>query len=202
MSTRRAERQEWQRRYIQERAMNVFAASGYHGTTMEMVAEAAEVSKGTLYNYFSDRAHVVIFIENRVFEPLGQKLDEIVGGELPAVEKLRALCTEVIDSVYRERVLVLAMFHKEMLEGAVKEAKAAKRQRAVSHISQILEQGIQSGELRPVPVAAAAKVVLGAITGLVDSMVYSGDFLPAEDVVPPMLDVLLRGLERPSASEP
>jgi AcrR family transcriptional regulator len=177
-------------------SVKIITEEGIVALTLDRIAKEIGVSRPTLYNYFPDRAGIVTFIENRAFEPLGALLEEIVAAEGAAQDKLAQICTAVIDSVYRERALVLAIFHKEMLEGVVKDAKAAKRERAVALISKVLEHGIESGELRPLPVQAAAEVILGAITGLVDSMVYSGSFRTADEVVPPMLDVLLRGLEK------
>lgn len=183
-------------------SVKILTEDGFAALTLDRIARDIGVSRPTLYNYFSDRAGVVNFIEDRVFEPLEASLDEIVAGDGTAADKLQAMCSAVIDSIYRERALVLAMFHKEMLDGAVKEAKAAKRERAIGLLSRVLEDGVRSGELREVALRPAAEVVFGAITGLVDGMVYSGRFVTADQAVPPMLDVLLRGLESGPAATP
>lgn len=180
-------------------SVKILTEEGFAALTLDRIATEIGVSRPTLYNYFPDRAGVVIFIENRLFAPLETLLDEIAAGPAPAREKLAALCTAVIDGVYQERALVLAVFHKEMLEGAVKQAKAAKRERAIALVAAIIDQGVRSGELRVVPVRAAAEVVFGAISGMVDSMVFSGRFRTAAETVPPLLDVILRGLARPAA---
>ncbi len=183
-------------------SVRILTEEGIAALTLDRIATEIGVSRPTLYNYFRDRAGVVTFIEDRVFAPLEALLDEIVGGHAPAREKLEALCTAVVDGVYRERALVLAIFHKEMLEGAVKEAKAAKRERAIGLVARVLEEGMRTGELRAVPVRSAAEVVFGAINGMVDSMVYSGRFRTGAEVVPPVLDVLLRGLDRAPGPRP
>lgn len=177
-------------------SVKILTEEGFAALTLDRIARDIGVSRPTLYNYFSDRAGVVNFIEDRVFEPLEASLEEIVAGDGSARDKLHAVCTAVIDSIYNERALVLAMFHKEMLDGAVKESKAAKRERAIGLLTRVLKEGVRSGELRDLQLRPAAEVIFGAITGLVDGMVYSGAFLPAAEVVPPMLDVLLLGLVR------
>ena len=40
----------------------LFTAKGYEETTMEDIAEAAEVSKATLYNYFSSKENLLLGI--------------------------------------------------------------------------------------------------------------------------------------------
>lgn len=49
------ERQAVKREKILQGAMKVFLASGYAGTSMDRVAEAAGVSKQTIYSYFQDK---------------------------------------------------------------------------------------------------------------------------------------------------
>jgi len=55
MPSRKEREREFHRRFILERAVSLFAEHGFDATTMDMIAEAAEVSKGTVYNYFSNK---------------------------------------------------------------------------------------------------------------------------------------------------
>lgn len=55
MTSRKEREREFHRRFILERAVSLFARHGFEATTMDMIAEAAEVSKGTVYNYFSNK---------------------------------------------------------------------------------------------------------------------------------------------------
>lgn len=53
--TRRARRVAQRRAQILEAAETVFAAKGYHRATTREIARAADVSEGTLYNYFANK---------------------------------------------------------------------------------------------------------------------------------------------------
>jgi len=55
MPSRKEREREFHRRFILERAVSLFARHGFEATTMDMIAEAAEVSKGTVYNYFANK---------------------------------------------------------------------------------------------------------------------------------------------------
>ncbi|GAA3837991.1 TetR family transcriptional regulator [Sphaerisporangium flaviroseum] len=48
------------RRAIQEHALRLFAEQGYDGTTIEQIAEAAEVSPSTFFRYFPTKDDVVM----------------------------------------------------------------------------------------------------------------------------------------------
>jgi AcrR family transcriptional regulator len=48
------------RRTIQEQALRLFAEQGYEATTVEQIAEAAEVSPSTFFRYFPTKEDVVL----------------------------------------------------------------------------------------------------------------------------------------------
>ena len=78
MSTRQKQEREWHRQFILERAANEFAERGYEGTTMDRIAEAAEVSKGTLYNYFSGKQEIFFSILHNGMDQVLQMIDQHV----------------------------------------------------------------------------------------------------------------------------
>ncbi|HEU4611403.1 MAG TPA: TetR/AcrR family transcriptional regulator, partial [Kofleriaceae bacterium] len=60
------------RRRILDAALRVFAARGYHGTSVPEVAETAKVGVGTLYRYFEDKNALV----NEVYRDAKQRLKD------------------------------------------------------------------------------------------------------------------------------
>ncbi|HHY73468.1 MAG TPA: TetR/AcrR family transcriptional regulator [Bacillus bacterium] len=47
---------------IIEKAIKLFVAKGYHSTSMQEIAEACGIAKGTLYNYFESKEDVMLSI--------------------------------------------------------------------------------------------------------------------------------------------
>jgi AcrR family transcriptional regulator len=70
-STRRDRRIVARRTQILEAAEAVFAAKGYHGATTREIAQAADVSEGTLYNYFANKRDLFIGL-------MASRTDELV----------------------------------------------------------------------------------------------------------------------------
>src|SRR5678816_3665327 len=68
------------RRRILDAALGVFAAKGYHGTSVPEVADAAGVGVGTLYRYFEDKNALV----NELYRDAKQRLKAALLDELPA----------------------------------------------------------------------------------------------------------------------
>ncbi|MEO3862987.1 TetR family transcriptional regulator [Acrocarpospora sp. B8E8] len=48
------------RRTIQEQALRLFAEQGYDATTIEQIAEAAEISPSTIFRYFATKEDIVL----------------------------------------------------------------------------------------------------------------------------------------------
>lgn len=57
---------------IVEAASVLFREPGYEQTTMEMIAEKAEVSRETLFNYFPSKTALLVPIANELYEQLVQ----------------------------------------------------------------------------------------------------------------------------------
>ena len=75
---------------IYEAAVQVLMQHGADGLTMDRVAEAAGVAKGSLYNYFRSKQDLVRFIHEKIVEPAKSFVLEMQRSPMPAIEKLGA----------------------------------------------------------------------------------------------------------------
>lgn len=76
-STRRERRIAARRAQILDAAEAVFAAKGYHRATTREIAEAADVSEGTLYNYFANKRDLFIGLMTSRTDALVQSIAEV-----------------------------------------------------------------------------------------------------------------------------
>ncbi|NAS26708.1 TetR family transcriptional regulator [Herbidospora sp. NEAU-GS84] len=81
----RERKKEKTRRTIQEHALRLFAEQGYDATTIEQIADAAEVSPSTLFRYFPTKEDIVVQDD---YDPL---LVERLIAQPPEVPPVRAL---------------------------------------------------------------------------------------------------------------
>ena len=73
-----------------EAALDVFSRHGYRATRLESVAEAAGVSKGTIYNYFENKEDLLQrALEERLTVMIGNAEAAILGFPGDAASKLR-----------------------------------------------------------------------------------------------------------------
>ena len=176
-------------------AGEILRKEGSCALTMDRIAGEIGVSRATLYNYFADRDAVLACVDARLVTPLLERLEEIAAGRACAPERLEAMIAAVLDWVSSEDPALLRALHP--LEGigeARLEAKFALRCRALNAFETVIREGVEAGELRDLPPATVSEIVLGALTGLIDAMKLRRHFLPPEDLVPPLVAVLLGGL--------
>jgi AcrR family transcriptional regulator len=81
------------RRSIQEHALRLFREHGYEATTVEQIAEAAEVSPSTFFRYFPTKEDTVLSDE---YDPIMVTLLRAQPPELSPVAALRAGLFEIV----------------------------------------------------------------------------------------------------------
>ncbi|GAA4608492.1 TetR family transcriptional regulator [Actinoallomurus liliacearum] len=93
------------RRSIQEHALRLFQEQGYEATTVEQIAEAAEVSPSTFFRYFPTKEDTVLTDE---YDPLILEALRGQPAELSPTEALRNVLRELIGEMLaadRQRIL-------------------------------------------------------------------------------------------------
>ena len=155
MSTRRTQ--------LTRHAARLFAEQGYHGTSMEDLAAAMGVQKGSLYAHIGskeDLLHEIARDGARAFHDALDAIDE----RLPAVEKLR-LALRAHLRVVAEQLDVATVFVREWryLEGERAEEFVRERRRYEERIRDLFREGVEQSELRTdLDVATAALLFLSA----------------------------------------
>ncbi|MFD9947124.1 TetR/AcrR family transcriptional regulator, partial [Nonomuraea sp. NPDC059022] len=85
---------------IQKEALRLFREQGYAATTIEQVAEAAEVAPSTVFRYFATKEDLVLLDQ---FPPFVQALDAL-SGDLHPVEAMRQAMRAIFAAQSEEEV--------------------------------------------------------------------------------------------------
>jgi AcrR family transcriptional regulator len=85
---------------IQQHALRLFRVQGYDETTIEQIAEAAEVSESTFFRYFPTKEDVVLWDE---FDPLLIEAFRAQPPDLTPIQALRGAFRAVFDSLTQEQ---------------------------------------------------------------------------------------------------
>lgn len=63
------------------KAIKLFAAKGYHSTSIQEIAEACGIAKGTLYNYFASKEDIMLSILKYYWEMINREVEHIAKDE-------------------------------------------------------------------------------------------------------------------------
>jgi len=98
-----------QRDAIVARAAELFARHGYHATSMNQVAEAAGLSKATLYHYYRDKDALLVHIADGHVSRLQALVEDVRALGLKPEPQLRELVRRIVeeyaDAQHAHRVL-------------------------------------------------------------------------------------------------
>ncbi|MGI5193316.1 TetR/AcrR family transcriptional regulator [Streptomyces sp. CA-288835] len=124
-------------------AVELFVAQGYEATTMEQIAESADVARATVFNHFSQK---VGFLEEwgvrrraRVAAILGQEHAE----DLPVGDRLRRYLGEMADLNVASRAETTVLMDASARFGRLLQDPSLE-----TELAKIVEEGRQRGEIR------------------------------------------------------
>jgi AcrR family transcriptional regulator len=141
-------KKELTRQKIVDTAMGLFDAQGYDATTMEQIAEEADIAKGTLYNYFPVKEAIINEFMKRTFS--GKYEDRVARlAQLPDTRaRMGVLFRELIKGIASQKTI----FEKYLLyrtRNIISFYPDEEEKGGVSLLGQtIIELGQQSGEIR------------------------------------------------------
>ena len=160
---RRARRAEARHSSILQAAARVFARSGFDKATTREIALEADVSEGTIYNYFDSKQEVVNALVDLVqgrFAALTAGLPSQLDGRAALIQAVRSALDLIYDEGVTIKGLVSVMWDQV---GGLRGYLVPGLQGLIDVVESYIQLGIVAGRLRPCDAAAAAHMVAGMI---------------------------------------
>lgn len=123
--------------------------------TVEAVAARLGISKKTLYQNFSSKQALVSAIMDTVVENMENQIDVILDSDKPFTAKLEALLCVQPDFVDKINDWVISDIERYLPAEWDKLVKH--RRRRTQRLREILSQGVEQGQLRPIHVGLASE---------------------------------------------
>jgi AcrR family transcriptional regulator len=177
-----------------EMATRLFKEKGYHNTSMQDLANALGLQKGSLYYYIDSKQELLRRLLERATSFLSTQVDEIYDADLPQAEKLRWALENHAVTMMEHLDLVAIYLHeyRNLPPGRLKEALAV-RKHYEDVLMQIVEDGIASGDFRPVNVKMVVFGLLGMLNWTHQWFSPEGPF-SSQEVATILADLALHGL--------
>lgn len=177
-----------------EATVSVLSEHGMDGLTMDAVAAAAGMAKGSLYRYFRSKRDLLEFVYARLVGPMFQEMDRIVPAELPAVEKLGQQLRTLLEHVARYAQVHRLLFEDETAHGLLQSSKQRSHEAASQQLAEIFRQGVEEGTFRPGDPHMLASMYLGLCKGVLLTRPNLEEPERREEVHRLIMDTLLWGI--------
>jgi len=154
---------------IIDAAAQVFARDGIDGANMADIAEAAGVSKATIYHYFASKEEVIAALVNRVFSLDRTSVDQLRDGDRSVRERLLTYAAKLAALFKENRELLLGTGEIQTRAVRVPSLKSLATRfysEYLTLLERVLEQGVERREVDPeIDVQEAALGYLSIIEG-------------------------------------
>jgi AcrR family transcriptional regulator len=129
-------------------ALGLFARKGFAETTVEDITNAADVGKGTFFNYFPSKDHILIAFSDMQIGKLQNAVDSMRQSNEPMQAFLRALSVRMTEEPARAPDVVRAILQANLSSSSVRSVMQEKHARAEALLTQLVEIGQERGEFR------------------------------------------------------
>ena len=116
--------------------------------TMELVAQEAGMAKGTLYNYFKNKAELIAYVIVGITRPDEEKMEKIVESDISVTEKLLTIAKANMKSCNEYGELLSTMAEcaaQSFSQSFVQDEAQASRSRGEKRVTKIFEEGLRAG---------------------------------------------------------
>jgi AcrR family transcriptional regulator len=185
---------------ILEQAIATFAELGFRGTDVQVIADRAGVGKGTVYRYFGNKNDLFWAASYEVMRRHDLVLFAAIAPEVTALSRLRAACLAFVE-FFERNPACLEIFVQDWAEfrGDAPAVHLEHHEKLIGQFMEILEEGIQRGEVRPLDVRKTILSLGCILHGTVVLSSYPKFGLTITEMAEHAVDVFLTGL-RPGAS--
>jgi len=191
----RARKKEAQAKALYHAALKLFRRDGYEATTVQHIADAAGASKGTFFNYYATKEHILAEYQRRMGdEVLGSLASRRFRSTRSAVRAaLRQCATYALDDPRMGRVIVKAFFSSDLLMDADQVNEAG----LVEWMARQVADGMERGEIRAdVDVPTFLSLVVGTLSATMLEWVTGDRAFDIEGVLDRKVDLLFDGVAR------
>ena len=163
-------------------AGELFIAHGYQTTTVDAIAEGAEISKPTFFNYFSTKHAVLQSMVERMDNEFIASIAEELEKPLSTEQRLCNLMTNTADYM-ESHIPLMRVIIVEGLGGLAKPDEASNRLSKLNNaMAELLSKGRDQGDIdREVPIDLQVQIVVGSyLYSLMNALTHSPNDLGSQ----------------------
>lgn len=184
-------------------ALVVFAKKGFAKTTINDIAAAAGIGKGTVYEYFSNKKEIINQSFSFFIRHLELGFQEVLIQEIPAREKLIRILGGFSHAMDSDSLELLELMFDYWSEGIKnRDSKGLlfeemnKFYRSYREIfADVIIEGMTEGIFRKdINPRSAASMIVGTLDGILVQWILDKDSIDLQDIVKTVTTIVLNGI--------
>ena len=188
-----SESAELKRASIVRAAAQCFNRSGFHGTSMDDIADRLGVTKAALYRYVSNKHELLYASFNMAMDSSFATLETAERQSASGLEKLRAAVSGYLTELIGRLGHPVVLLEDKALRPEQQRAIIRRRDQAERRYRALVEEGIRDGSIGPCNPKIAVFALMGAINWVPKWYRPDGE-LSAAEVVEALVDLITSGL--------
>jgi AcrR family transcriptional regulator len=129
--------------------MDLFARKGFAETTVEDITNAADLGKGTFFNYFPSKEHILLAFGEMQFGKLQAAFDEMRSKNVPVPVFMRSLGPRMTQEPIRNPAMIRILLQAFLTDDSkVREPMLELQNRVIGIHTEMIRIGQGRGEIR------------------------------------------------------
>jgi len=183
------------REEILEAAARLFARNGYSGTDTQVLADALQVGKGTLYRYFRNKEALFLAAVDRVMRKMRQAIDAAIDGIDEPLERIaRAVRAYLEFFAANPDFVELLVQERAQFKDRKKPTYFEYREAGLARWQALYRSMMGQGRIRKMPVERITDVFGDLVYGTMVTNYFTGQRKSPEEQARNILDIVYHGI--------
>ncbi|MEL6405907.1 MAG: TetR/AcrR family transcriptional regulator [Chloroflexota bacterium] len=189
MTSRQEKRHELRQQAITEVATRIFSEQGIHATSLTQIGKEVGLSKASLYYYVKSKEEIIALVLESVLNDINAYAETLIDTDSSHLEQLKMQVWAHVSSGESASAHFIVMnldylsTHKETARMMRLHEEPARK---------LLQQAIDAGEIRPIPITPAVKMLYTSLNAI--SRWYKPEFGTKREVFEQTWDIFINGV--------
>lgn len=189
------------RQSLLDAALAVFSKQGYEATRLEDIAEEAGVTRGAIYHHFGGKLELYNALVQERYQRANRVIEDVLaegGTPLQTLRRLMVRSLEYLEENEDYRAVQELVSFKTAITPEMEAGIRLKNEGMtafIGYLASVVEQGIQTGEIRPgVNAQDAAMTISGLMNGISLLWLLDPKRFSLRERAESMVEIFLQGL--------